>query len=206
VPGGTLLAPAPPPGGGGGRRTAVVVAAATLVVALIAGGVVYALTRGDDRLTRADHGSGSSASASGAPSPSASDTGPAKKETAEAPQPGEGAVPEEFLGEWSAVIENASGSNPRHITLAQGEVGDPVLTLVAEGPLAGTSSSYRCVFTADLVESPGSDGTLRLGPSRVLEGAPLSSCSAGDPSTLTLDPAGALTRRMDTGDALTYHR
>ncbi|MEU9579729.1 serine/threonine-protein kinase [Streptomyces chilikensis] len=201
-PGPTAVDRTPPPDSGGGARTAVVVAAATLAVALVAGGAVYGLMRGDDRRSRADGGTGTSASAS--PSPSASGAGPVTTETTGASRPG--AVPEAFLGEWSAVIENASGSNPRRMTLSQGEVGDPVLRLVAEGPLAGTSSSYRCVFEADLAEAPGDGGGLRLGPSRVVDGAPLSSCSPGDPSTLTLTTDGSLDRRMTTGDTLTYHR
>ncbi|WP_151773443.1 serine/threonine-protein kinase [Streptomyces abyssomicinicus] len=212
VPGLTVVDGTPPPDrdrNGGGARTAVIVAAATLAVALVAGGAVYGLMRGDDHRSQGDRGTGTSASdsASRSPSPSASRTAPVPAETGEAtPPPGEGAVPETLLGDWSAVIENASGSNPRHMTLSQGEVGDPVLRLVAEGPLAGTSSSYRCVFEADLVEATGDGRGLRLGPSRVVDGAPLSSCSPGEASTLTLTADGSLNRSMTTGDTLTYHR
>ncbi len=206
----TAVAPAGPPDDGGRARTAVRVAAATLAVALIAGAVVYGVMRGKDTQERADKDTrtGTSGSATtgttGKPGPppttSADDDKDGDKDDGDA-----GAVPERFLGEWGAVIENTAGSNPRHITLTQGEVGDPVLTLVAEGPLEGTSSSYRCVFEAVLTDAPGGDGVLGLGPSRVVDGEPLSSCSAGAPSTLTVE-GGALTRTMADGDSLTYTR
>ncbi|MFE5208442.1 protein kinase [Streptomyces sp. NPDC056600] len=204
LPGATAVAPTGPPDDGGRARTAVLVAAATLVVALIAGGVVYGVMRGKDTDARADKDTRTGASGS-ATTETTGRPGPPPTTSADDDKGdgGPGAVPERFLGEWSAVIENTAGSNPRHITLSQGEVGDPVLTLVAEGPLEGTSSSYRCVFEAVLTDAPGGDGVLGLGPSRVVDGEPLSSCSAGDPSTLTVE-GGSLVRTMADGDSLTY--
>jgi serine/threonine protein kinase len=206
LPGGTAAFPVPPPGHGGGR-TGRIVAAATLVVALIAGGTVYAVMRDGDRGRQELRGTESSASPSPAVTGAGDDDGPTPSPTSDGPTgdpQDSGTVPEEFLGEWSAVIENAAGSNERRLTVVQGDVGDPVLTLVASGPLEGTASSYRCVFEADLTQAPGGDGELRLGPSRVVDGAPLSSCSPGDPSVLTVSSDGALTRRMTDGESLTY--
>ncbi|WP_284116788.1 serine/threonine-protein kinase [Streptomyces fragilis] len=210
--GATAVTPAGPPDDGGRTRTAVLVAAATLVVALIAGGVVHGVMRGKDTHDRADKDTRTSSSDTAGtetggksgppPTTSADDGNDDDDDTGDA---GAGAVPERFLGEWSAVIENAAGSNPRHVTLTRGEVGDPVLTLVAEGPLEGTSSSYRCVFEAVLTDAPDGDGVLGLGPSRVVDGEPLSSCSAGAPSTLTVE-GGSLTRTMADGESLTYTR
>nr|PPQ58344.1 hypothetical protein C5F59_17930 [Streptomyces sp. QL37] len=90
--------------------------------------------------------------------------------------------------------------------MQQGEVGDTVLSLTAEGPL-DTGGSYRCVFQADLASEPSSGGPVRLGPSRVTEGEPQSSCTPGEPTVLTLLPDGSLRREITaTGQSLTYTR
>ncbi|QTD99916.1 serine/threonine-protein kinase [Streptomyces cyanogenus] len=188
-----------------GRSTALLVVIA-LVVALGAGGSVYALMRngggtddkGDGRVSPAPTagsaspgGSGSATPADSTPSPSASTAG---------------AVPEAYLGTWRTTIDNASGSNTRELTIRQGEVGDTVLTLVADGPTEG-GGSYHCVFAAKLAEEPGGDGPLEIGPSTVTTGEPASSCTPGEATEVTLLPDGRLKRaKASGGESLTYDK
>ncbi|MFH8445289.1 serine/threonine-protein kinase [Streptomyces sp. NPDC018026] len=192
-----------------GRSTALLIVVA-LVVALGAGGSVYALMRGDDdgraggdptptRSTGApqDPGTGASGSSgsTGGQSPSTGSTAPAADE---------GTVPAGYVGDWSTSIDNASGTHPRTVSIAQGEVGDTVLTLVADGPT--DTGTYHCVFEAVLQAEPGPGGPLRLGPSEVRTG-PASSCTPGGPSTVTLRQDGSLERTNDdTGESLLYTR
>ncbi|MFF0203248.1 serine/threonine-protein kinase [Streptomyces sp. NPDC005017] len=205
----TLYGPPPPEPGSGrrnGRATAVLVAVA-LVVALAAGGSVYALMNGGDGDDDAKGGPTPSATgapttpgpATGDPTPSAGSSGPASD------APADGVVPEEYVGTWTAAIDNESGHNTRVLTIGQGEVGDTVLTLVAEGP-AG-SGTYRCVFEARLSEEPGADGPLAISPSTVTVGEPASSCTPGAASEVTLQSDGTLRRvNTSTGEELTYRR
>ncbi|MEU4984302.1 serine/threonine-protein kinase [Streptomyces sp. NPDC021969] len=188
------------------RSTALLIVVA-LVVALGAGGTVYALMRGDgdDRAggdptpTRStgapqDPGTGASGSSgrTGGQSPST------------APAADEGTVPTGYVGDWSTSIDNASGTHPRTLSIVQGEVGDTVLTLVADGPT--DTGTYHCVFDAALTAEPSPGGPLRLGPSEVRTG-PSSSCTPGGPSTVTLRPDGSLERTNDdTGESLLYTR
>ncbi|AXL89437.1 serine/threonine protein kinase [Streptomyces sp. CB09001] len=188
------------------RSTALLIVVA-LVVALGAGGTVYALMRGDGdnrtggdptptRSTGApqDPGTGSSGPTGGG-SPSTGSTAPAADE---------GTVPTGYVGDWSSGIDNASGTHPRTLSIVQGEVGDTVLTLVADGPTA--TGTYHCVFDAALTAEPSPGGPLRLGPSEVRTG-PSSSCTPGGPSTVTLLPDGSLERTNDdTGESLLYTR
>ncbi len=184
----------------GGRSTAMLVAVA-LVVALGAGGSVYALMRGagDDK---------------GGPGPSptltaARTTDPAPPPTTSAsgsPSPGNGAVPAAYLGTWTATIDNAYGPNPRRLTLGQGEVGDTVLTLVADGP-TDSGGTYHCVFRARLIRQPGSDGPLEVGPSTVTVGAGSPACRPGQATQITLLPDGRLRRvNTSTGEEVTYSK
>ncbi|MFH8703733.1 serine/threonine-protein kinase [Streptomyces rubrogriseus] len=189
-----------------GRSTALLIVVA-LVVALGAGGSVYALMRGDDdgraggdptptRSTGAPQDPGTGASgASGATGGRSPSTDPAADE---------GTVPAGYVGDWSTSIDNASGTHPRTLSIVPGEVGDTVLTLVADGPT--DTGTYHCVFEAALTAEPGSGGPLRLGPSAVRTG-PSSSCTPGGPSTVTLRPDGSLERTNDdTGESLLYTR
>jgi hypothetical protein len=206
----------PPPLGAGpeqperrsGRSTALLVAVA-LVVALGAGGSVYALMRGggsDDKgagkvspapTAGSTAGDGTSAaptpadSGSDSPSPSASS---------------DGAVPAGYLGTWETSIDNANGTNTRQLTIRQGEVGDSVLTLVADGPTDG-GGSYHCVFEAKLDRQPTAGGPLEIGPSTVTSGEPASSCTPGAATEVTLLPDGRLKRaQAGGGESLTYTR
>ncbi|MFZ4153738.1 serine/threonine-protein kinase [Streptomyces pseudogriseolus] len=188
------------------RSTALLVVIA-LVVALAAGGSVYALmsgARGDDR-------AGGDPSTPAAPSTpqSTSDAGTADDApptqsgppTSDAPE--DGTVPADFLGSWSGSIDNDSGSHSRRLTVQQGEVGDTVMSLVADGPTG--SGTYHCVFEARLTGTSG--GRLQLGPSSVTTGEPRSACTPGAASEISLLPDGSLRRVSDgTGEQLTYSR
>ncbi|MGJ5754407.1 serine/threonine protein kinase [Streptomyces puniciscabiei] len=202
----------PPPVGGAreperrsGRSTALLVVIA-LVVALGAGGSVYALMRngggGDNKgggtVSPAPtvSGSGTSGAPSTAgPTPSASDSASASSD---------GAIPAGYLGTWETTIDNANGTNTRQLTIRQGEVGQSVLTLVADGPTDG-GGTYHCVFDAKLAEQPGADGPLEIGPSTVTSGDPASSCTPGEATEVTLLPDGRLRRaKAGGGESLTY--
>ncbi|MER7050845.1 serine/threonine-protein kinase [Streptomyces sp. NPDC000351] len=194
-----------------GRSTALLIVVA-LVVALGAGGSVYALMSGDDDGgDRAGGGDRTSTATAGAPQdPDPGTDGPAP--TTEAGQPTtpsssptqDGTIPTEYLGTWATTIDNASGVHPRRLTIQQGDVGDTVLSLVADGPSG--NGSYHCVFEADLTGAPGPDGPLNLGPSRVTVG-PSASCTPGDPTRVTLLPNGTLARtNTSDGETLTYRR
>ncbi|MEU6667147.1 serine/threonine-protein kinase [Streptomyces sp. NPDC046727] len=188
-----------------GRSTALLVVIA-LVVALGAGGSVYAMMRNgngtDDKgdgavsppptaTSGTPDGSGSPTPTSSAPSPSASTAG---------------AIPDGYLGTWRTTIDNAEGSNTRELTIRQGEVGDTVLTLVADGPADG-GGSYHCVFEAKLTAQPGGSGPLEIGPSTVTTGEPATSCTPGEATQVTLLPDGRLKRaKASGGESLTYDK
>lgn len=190
-----------------GRTTAALVAVA-LVVALGAGGSVYALMRGnagpdDDKAgpsvsTPANPGPSSPAPDTSEPEPEPTEvsTGQSTSQAAES-----GAVPAEYLGTWDSGIDDATGHSTRTLVIRQGEAGDTVLSLTADGPAgAGT---YHCEFEAELTAEPADGGPLRFGPSRVVVGDPPSSCTPGTASEATLLPDGRLSR-VQGGKALTY--
>ncbi|KUN79767.1 serine/threonine protein kinase [Streptomyces bungoensis] len=191
----------------GNRRSTVLLVVIALVVALGAGGSVYALMRsggtddkGDRTVSPAPTASSAPASReSASPTPSASPSG-----SPSASPSSDGAIPDAYLGTWETSIENANGSNSRELTISQGKVGDTVLTLVADGPTDG-GGTYHCVFEAELAEQPSADGPLEIGPSKVTSGDPMSSCSRGEASEVTLLPDGRLRRAKTTGgESLTY--
>lgn len=178
------------------RSTALLVTVA-LIVMLAAGGSVYALLN--------DGGSGDDAKAPGGPTPTTSAAAPTtSEEPTPTPSPSASTgslVPTAFLGTWTTAIDNSTGHNTRELTIRQGAVGDTVLTLVAAGP------GYHCEFTAKLAGRPGAGGPLDIGPSKVTSGKPLSSCTAGDPTEVTLLPDGRLKRATKGGgESLTYSK
>lgn len=207
TPYGPAGVPEPEPPRRSGRSTAALIVVA-LVVALGAGGSVYALMQGGPAKGTDD----AKASSAASKSPSSPDSSPSSPSTpssspSDSPSPqasqGGGAIPEGFLGTWDASIDNATGHNTRRLTIQQGAVGDAVLSLVADGPSG--SSTYHCVFRAELTAAPGAGGPLVIGPSEVTGGAPISSCSPGAASEITLQSDGRL-RRVNTGsgESLTY--
>ncbi|MGW0812381.1 protein kinase domain-containing protein [Streptomyces viridiviolaceus] len=189
-----------------GRSTALLVVVA-LVVALAAGGSVYALMSGGkgDGADGDPTGTPTATVASSTPGSDSPDpTTPSTSEEPTTPTPDAGTIPTGFLGTWTTTIDNASGVHSRRLTIQQGEVGDTVLSLVADGP-AG-NGTYHCVFEADLTADPGTDGPLSIGPSTVTVG-PASSCTPGEPTRVTLLPNGTLERVNTTnGESLTYTR
>ncbi|MGW1338407.1 protein kinase domain-containing protein [Streptomyces rubiginosohelvolus] len=187
------FAPTPPPPARDRRSAGATVAliAVAVVVAIGAGGSVYAFMKGDGAGTIASPGPAGSAGTG---------SGGGKGQQGS----GEGAVPEGFLGSWSGSIPGEQGSSTRTLTIRQGDVGDQVLALTAEGPLA-SGSTYHCEFSAPLADSPAGDGPVRIGPSTVSSGNPAASCTPGKPTELTLLPDGTLRRTTTgTGESLIY--
>ncbi|MER5895064.1 protein kinase [Streptomyces sp. NPDC001876] len=188
------------------RRSAgstVLLVAVALLVAVGVGWSVYAFMKdgGGHTTSSPDPGPEPTSSRSASPSPSAPDPSPSADEKS-----GEGAVPTGYLGTWSGTIDSASGQSTRQLVIQQGEVGDTVLSLTAEGPL-DTGGSYRCVFQAPLRSEPSSGSPVSIGPSTVTVGEPMASCTPGKPTVLTLLPDGTLRREItDTGESLTYTR
>ncbi|MFD4525161.1 serine/threonine-protein kinase [Streptomyces sp. NPDC058470] len=197
------FAPQPDRSGRSSRSTAALIVVA-LVVALGAGGSVYALMSGGGGDTTDDSKPPPVSSAPVTPgpiTPEPSATTASASPTTQAPEGG--AIPEVYLGTWSSGIDNDSGSNTRQLVIQQGEVGDTVLSLTAEGP-AG-NGTYHCVFQAALAKTPTADGPLEIGPSEVTVGEPATACSPGAASEVTLLPDGSLRRvNTDSGEALTY--
>ncbi|POX53886.1 serine/threonine-protein kinase [Streptomyces sp. Ru72] len=191
----------PAPARRSGRFTAVLIVVA-LLVALGAGGSVYAVLRGDGTGTT---GGGTPSRTSAAPTtpgpstPGQSSPSSSASASASAGTGSPGAVPDAYLGTWTAAIDNATGHNTRRLVIRQGGVGDTVLSLTADG------DTYHCVFRAELAGQPAANGPLRIGPSTVTGGRPASSCTPGGATELTLLPDGRLKRvNTATGEALTY--
>ncbi|WP_405479454.1 protein kinase domain-containing protein [Streptomyces sp. NBC_00009] len=189
-----------------GRSTAALIVVA-LVVALGAGGSVYALMKDDGR--PASQSEDPKQPTSGAPTSQGPSTGGPSSQDPETSQPPEsseppagGDVPTEFLGTWTASIDNATGHNTRRLDIQQGSPGDTVLSMTADGPLKG-GGTYHCVFQGTLVSASG--GTLRIGATDVVSG-PSGSCTPGKPSTVEVLSSGELRRTMNNGDELTYSK
>ncbi|WP_457464657.1 serine/threonine-protein kinase [Streptomyces sp. TE5632] len=220
------LGPNPPPYGPArtprSDRSTTLLVVIALVVAIAAGGTVYALMSsndggnsagGDPTATATDDTSrGTDPTADGKASTGpdgpggAGGTGGAGDPTRSGtPAPTDGAVPTGYLGSWSTTIDNASGRHTRRLTIQQGEVGDPVMSLVADGPTG--NGTYHCVFEGSLSDAPGSGDRLRIGPSSVTVGQPRSACTPGSATEITLRPDGSLQRvNTSNGEQLVYTR
>ncbi|MFB6977465.1 serine/threonine-protein kinase [Streptomyces scopuliridis] len=197
----TYAAPPEPQPAPRSTRATVALIAVAVVVAIGAGGSVYAFMGGDgtqdDKNTRvsgtADPTPPASDPAAPSPKPSASPSEDTTKE---------GEVPTEYLGTWKSGVETGTGRSTRRLVIQQGEVGETVLSLTVDGPPG--DGTYHCVFEATLASAPSPDGPLRIGPSKVTTGQPMSSCTPGTPTELTIQPNGSLTRVTTTGESLTY--
>ncbi|GAA3483663.1 protein kinase domain-containing protein [Streptomyces yanii] len=202
----SALAPQPEPARRSAGSTVALIVVAVLV-AIGAGGSVYALMSDDGRTSGVSHSSSPSPSASDDPSEEPSD---APSDTSPSPsgaeKNGDGSIPEGYLGTWSGSIDNSAGHSTRELVIQQGKVGQTVLTLTAEGPI-DTGGTYRCVFQADLTDEPSPAGPIHIGPSTITLGEPMTSCTPGKATTLTLLPDGTLRREnADTGEKITYRK
>jgi hypothetical protein len=165
---------------------------------------VYALMQGGDGDGNGAGGQSTPTQDAGAPS----DSGPSP--TASQPggtaSPADGAIPTGYLGTWTTTIDNADGQHTRSLTIQQGEPGDTVLSLVADGPTDG-GGTYHCVFEGELTDAPGTDGPLKIGPSTVTVGQPRTACTPGAATEITLLSDGTLQRvNSSSGERLTYTR
>ncbi|WP_405562040.1 protein kinase domain-containing protein [Streptomyces sp. NBC_01180] len=188
-------APAPGPSDRSSRWTVALIVVA-LIVAVGAGGSVYAVMNTDSNGPKdpASHSTTGPQDAAGDGSPATPDTS-----NASAPPHSSGTVPDAYLGTWKGSVPSASGSNPRRLVIRQGEAGDTVLSLTADG------DGYHCVFKAELAQAGAEGSPLEIGPSTVTAGKPKSSCDPGEATELTLLPDGTLRRvNTATGDRLTY--
>ncbi len=203
-------APEPPRAAADGLTAALV--AVALIVAIGAGGTVYAVMNSDS----GDKQDGANNSASSDPSDRNQDqsqdpdpTSPSPDRSSPDPSPSteddeEGDVPDKFLGTWSGGLDNKHGHHTRSLTLQQGETGDTTLSLTAEGPLE-TGGTYRCVFQGELESA--SDERLHIGPTRITVGEPMSACTPGEPSVVTILGNGKLRRANTDGRGeLTYDK
>ncbi|GGY20667.1 serine/threonine-protein kinase [Streptomyces djakartensis] len=184
-----------------GRSTALLVAIA-LVVALAAGGSVYGLMQGGHGDRAGDDPTPSRSTSA----PPAAGPSPAPSPEGDPVSPAGGEIPAAYLGTWTTTIDSADGRHTRRLTIRQGGTGDPVLSLVADGPTDG-GGTYHCVFEGDLTDAAGGDGPLKIGPSTVTVGQPRTACTPGAATEVTLLPDGTL-QRVNTsgGERLTYTR
>ncbi|MFD9880161.1 serine/threonine-protein kinase [Streptomyces alboflavus] len=185
-----------------GRSTALLVAVA-LIVALGAGGTVYATMKGDDGDPKARGGGDGKNRQSSAPetpgSPSESDSGPSPSPSTSAVS--DKTVPDKFVGTWNGTLSGDAGVSTRRLTIQQGEEGDTILSMTADGPLEG-GGTYHCVFQGELRSA--SEDRLNIGPTRVTVGGP-PACDPGKPTVVTILPSGELHRvNTDGTRALTY--
>ncbi|WP_327235292.1 serine/threonine protein kinase [Streptomyces sp. NBC_01317] len=193
--------PAPEPAAPRSKRATLALIAVALVVAIGAGGSVYAFMDGGGT-----DGNKASSSDSPRPKPPADDPTPADRSPSPSPSasPSEtaGEVPKEYLGTWTGGVDTATGTGTRELVITQGEVGETVLSLTAEGPTE--DGTYHCVFEAALAAAPTPGDPVSIGPSKVTVGEPASSCTPGTPTELTLLGDGRLRRVTTSGEELTY--
>ncbi|AXG78698.1 protein kinase domain-containing protein [Streptomyces paludis] len=173
-------------------RFTVVLVTVALIVAVCAGASVYAFMSGDDGSSAKDGKTGPIGSGE-SPSPSGDPSG--------------GPVPAKYLGTWTGSVSTDSGESPRRLVVRQGELGDTVITLTVDGPAAtGGGASYHCVFEAPLASVPVDGEPLHIGPSEVITGEPMTSCTPGPETRLTLTADGGLRRESTSGEPVTYKK
>ncbi|WAL96804.1 serine/threonine-protein kinase [Streptomyces sp. Je 1-369] len=196
--------PPPEPPRRSARSTAALIVVA-LIVALGAGGTVYAVMNGDGTEDKRDDSANGNNTSSAPKTPdSASPTPEPSSPDPSASGDDEGTVPDKYLGTWSGGLDTDDGHSTRELTLQQGDVGDTVLSVTADGPADG-GGTYHCVFQGKLVSASGE--RLRIGPTEVTVGEPMTSCTPGDPSVITLLGNGKLRRANTDGSGeLTYDK
>ncbi|MGW2178443.1 serine/threonine-protein kinase [Streptomyces sp. NPDC001732] len=187
-----------------GRGSTVALVLVAVLVAMGAGGSVYALMNEKGKKNTVSPTESPSPTDTSSGSPGSNGPSTAVPTPTDGGKNGAGPVPSGYLGSWSGSIDNAAGHSTRKLVIQQGAVGDTVLSLTADGPL-DTGGSYHCVFQAELVSEPAPGGPVEVGPSTVTVGEPMTSCTAGKATTLTLLPDGTLRRENpDSGERLTY--
>ncbi|MEU8351855.1 hypothetical protein AB0C60_21025, partial [Streptomyces sp. NPDC048845] len=203
----------PPDGSRRHWRTPLLAAAAALVVAVGGGAAVYVLLDDGSRSHRAQRppaddnpwddaspgpGTGADPDTGGSTPPGTPSDGAPSAGASDNPADGagDGVIPEPYLGTWETAF-GADGSDVRRFTLVQGEQGDTVFRMDADG------TGYHCEFSA-VLNSAGPP--VELGPSAVDAGEPLSSCRPGPVTTLERTSDGRLIRVFTdgSGEPLTY--
>ncbi len=197
------IGPSEPPRRSG--RSSVALIAVALVVAIGAGGTVYAVMNGEGSGTKDDGAKASASSAPTTPGPTSPTPGPSTPDPSPTTEDDdEGTVPDKYLGTWAGGLDNDFGHHTRRLTLQQGEPGDTTLSLVAEGPMKN-GSSYRCVFQGKLRSASGE--RLHFSGTEITVGEPMSACTPGKPSVVTLLGNGKLRRANTDGTGeLTYDK
>ncbi|CAM5518323.1 Serine/threonine-protein kinase PknD [Streptomyces alboniger] len=186
-----------------GRSTAALIAVA-LIVAIGAGGTVYAVMNDEGTGKKGDDAKDSASSGPRTPGPTSPTPGPSTPDPTPSTQDEEGAVPDKYLGTWSGGLDNPDGHHTRSLTLQQGETGDTTLSMVAEGPMKD-GSAYRCVFQGKL--DAASDERLHFSGTEITVGEPMSACTPGKPSVVTILGNGKLRRANTDGTGeLTFDR
>ena len=162
------------------RRRGPLLAAVIALVVVAGGATAYIATQGSGN------------SADPAPDPSSGTPSGSARQV----DPAGATVPGGMVGVWRTSFNSADeGDNTRTLTVH----GDGTVDL------AGESASYTCTWSMRVV-APGPP--VRLSPSKVVSGTPLSSCSPGDATTLTLVDSTHLRRdNVDPGKSpLTYEK
>ncbi|WP_369216493.1 serine-threonine protein kinase [Streptomyces flavofungini] len=173
-----------------------------LIVAIGAGGTVYAVMNGEGTDKKNDDAKNSVSSGPKTPGPTSPTPGPSTP--GPSPSADEGAVPDKYLGTWSGGLDNDKGHHTRRLTLQQGETGDTTLSMVAEGPMED-GSTYHCVFQGKLESA--SDERLHFGGTEITVGEPMSACTPGKPSVVTILGNGKLRRANTDGSGeLTFDK
>ncbi|KUJ65157.1 hypothetical protein ACZ90_51135 [Streptomyces albus subsp. albus] len=173
-------------------RTPLIALAALLVTGLVGGGVALYVMRNDDssdHRSKGDSGGGNGASSGGSGSH----------------LPGPGAVPQRFLGTWKSSFDTKTGIQTRQLVVTQGPVGAAVAKITGDGTDA-SGNPYHCVWKATLTKKGSAGAPLRLAPSTVSVGQPMSSCKPGSATALKPLPDGRIRREGDDLRTLVYTR
>ena len=165
------------------RRRGALLAALAVLVAVAAGATVYIASLED---------SGNNADPKPGVSTQVGTHEPTGKPTSTATSAA--GLPIDMVGVWrTSFTSDEEGDNTRTLTVH----GDGTVEL------SGDSTSYACFWSMRVVSA---GPPVRLSPSKVVSGTPVSSCSPGDATTLTLVDSTHLRRdNIDPGKApLTY--
>ncbi|MEV7090485.1 serine/threonine-protein kinase [Streptomyces sp. NPDC093085] len=114
---------------------------------------------------------------------------------------GDGVVPEEFLGTWTASVNGS----PRWMTISQGNPGDPLVRMFANGPKKSGEGTYHCEISSDLTSVSGS-ASMRLSATRMVHSDSAEDCTEANSSSLILRTHNTLIRKTDkqNNDGLTW--